>query len=457
MRFDETYRQGGKFTLYTCAPWMVAFGKPTREVFGKSVSPFALFFQGDSSSVLYEKSRFDAVACAAADSLSDPFAFDALYSKWLSVAQKLESLSWDVFSGRKADFRPYWDTFVDFWKYSVFIDCFDAGVDFDRMGALARRFDLSKEDVQLLTTPVELSYLQDLEKNASLAALGRLSSGEFLRQFYWYPTNYVEYGAFDSESAETVVVSFAPKAGRTLALLEESRLALEDRQRKILETKGLNRNPLWLYQRLVAWRDLRKRFNFAGLYGFDTLAQDALKENGIRTDLFVALWPQELLDENLPSQKELENRKKFGVLALVGVDSFELLSGPAAKRTFTAVDSKTRSASVLELRGQPACLGRVTAPVRIVHAPSDLFLEGEILVTAMTRPEYVPLMKKAAGILTDEGGITSHAAVVSRELNKPCIVGTQTATLDLKTGDMVDLDAFHGLARKVSFRSHVPV
>lgn len=64
-----------------------------------------------------------------------------------------------------------------------------------------------------------------------------------------------------------------------------------------------------------------------------------------------------------------------------------------------------------------------------------------------THPDYVPTMQKAAAIVTDEGGITSHAAIVSRELGIPCVVGTKTATKTLKDGDYVEVDGGRGIAR----------
>ncbi len=73
------------------------------------------------------------------------------------------------------------------------------------------------------------------------------------------------------------------------------------------------------------------------------------------------------------------------------------------------------------------------------------FSEGDILVAGMTRPEYVSLMKKAAAIVTDEGGITCHAAIISRELDIPCIIGTKNATRVLKDGDIVEVDANNGV------------
>ena len=73
--------------------------------------------------------------------------------------------------------------------------------------------------------------------------------------------------------------------------------------------------------------------------------------------------------------------------------------------------------------------------------------EGDILVTGMTNPQIIPMLKKASAIVTDEGGIICHAAIISRELKKPCIVGTKNATQILKDGDLVEVDANNGIVR----------
>lgn len=79
---------------------------------------------------------------------------------------------------------------------------------------------------------------------------------------------------------------------------------------------------------------------------------------------------------------------------------------------------------------------------------------GDIIVAVTIHPDYVPAMQKAAAIITDEGGITSHAAIVARELGLPCIVGTKSATKSLKDGDMVEIDATAGLVRKLKIPNH---
>ena len=89
--------------------------------------------------------------------------------------------------------------------------------------------------------------------------------------------------------------------------------------------------------------------------------------------------------------------------------------------------------------------------VRIINNPSEIvdFQEGEVLVTKMTDPDWVPIMMQAAAIITDEGGKTAHAAIVSRELGIPCIVGTRYATKRIKGGTEVTADCTRGLEGKI--------
>ena len=103
------------------------------------------------------------------------------------------------------------------------------------------------------------------------------------------------------------------------------------------------------------------------------------------------------------------------------------------------------------ISGLPASPGFVSGKAHVILDVKDIdqFNSGEILITVMTSPDWVPAMKKAKAIITDEGGITSHAAIVSRELGVPCIVGTgghgKKATETIKTGDIITVDSKNGL------------
>lgn len=100
-----------------------------------------------------------------------------------------------------------------------------------------------------------------------------------------------------------------------------------------------------------------------------------------------------------------------------------------------------------ELQGRVAFPGKVRGPVRIVLSKLELhkIQGGDILVTTSTTPNFVPVLKKVKAIVTEEGGVLSHASVISRELHIPCIIGAKNATKVLKDGDLVEVDAEQGM------------
>jgi pyruvate,water dikinase len=111
-----------------------------------------------------------------------------------------------------------------------------------------------------------------------------------------------------------------------------------------------------------------------------------------------------------------------------------------------AAQAEPHEGAVL-LRGLGAAPGGASGPVRILAnlGEADKFVDRAVLVTRMTAPDWVPLMRRAAAIATDSGGMTCHAAIVSRELGIPCVVGTQTATRTLRDDEVVTVDATRGL------------
>jgi phosphohistidine swiveling domain-containing protein len=102
-----------------------------------------------------------------------------------------------------------------------------------------------------------------------------------------------------------------------------------------------------------------------------------------------------------------------------------------------------------DIKGFSAFKGLVTGPVVFVSEKADLskVFKGAVLVARTTMVDYIEAMERASAIITDEGGVTSHAAIVARELKKPCIVGTKNATKLLKSADMVEVDANNGLVK----------
>ena len=114
-----------------------------------------------------------------------------------------------------------------------------------------------------------------------------------------------------------------------------------------------------------------------------------------------------------------------------------------------AATRKYHDMNVKQINGMVASSGKVIGRVKICSTIESIkkVNKGDILVASMTRPEYIGAMRQAAGFITDEGGITCHAAIVAREMGKPCVIGTRNATKILKDGDLVQVDAVHGVIR----------
>ncbi len=140
---------------------------------------------------------------------------------------------------------------------------------------------------------------------------------------------------------------------------------------------------------------------------------------------------------------DIEKRKRFFLFYYDGKPHYyhdyrwwSVFSQPITKKT---------------VRGQAAYHGQVTGQAIIITKIKDAakIKRGDILITSMTDPRYVPAMRRAAGIVTDEGGITSHAAIVAREMKKICLIGTKFATQVFSNGDTVAIDTAKGTATKV--------
>ncbi|HWA51886.1 MAG TPA: phosphoenolpyruvate synthase [Patescibacteria group bacterium] len=139
-------------------------------------------------------------------------------------------------------------------------------------------------------------------------------------------------------------------------------------------------------------------------------------------------------------------RDKDGGIYIVQTRPITTLDAkPKAKTKMGESDVETAQTPILT--GIPASPGVGTGPVRVLKSPKEIdkVHQGDVLVAKMTSPDYVPAMKKAAAIITDEGGETSHAAIVSRELGVPCVVGTKEATKKLKDDFVVTVDGKAGM------------
>jgi phosphoenolpyruvate synthase/pyruvate phosphate dikinase len=157
--------------------------------------------------------------------------------------------------------------------------------------------------------------------------------------------------------------------------------------------------------------------------------------------------------EKLPIAELMKNRMVIGTYRTKESPNKVIESG-ALKKLYEYIKSLHSSVSSVStedkmVKGHSANHGKVKGIVKIILSSKDFYKlnPGEILVTTMTSVDFVPVMERAAAFVTNEGGITSHASIVAREMNKPCIIGTKNATQVLKDGDLVEVDADNGVVK----------
>jgi phosphohistidine swiveling domain-containing protein/uncharacterized protein (UPF0335 family) len=148
--------------------------------------------------------------------------------------------------------------------------------------------------------------------------------------------------------------------------------------------------------------------------------------------------------EMINSRKRIDSAKRKEYHAIFVNGKFKVYWGSFGER-------KEDEIVIKEIKGTIACKGIARGIVKIINETHDLnkFEKGNILVAPYTNPNLVPAMEKAAAIVTNIGGMTSHAAIISRELNKPCIIGTENATKVLKDGYLVEVDANKGIVKVI--------
>ncbi len=187
---------------------------------------------------------------------------------------------------------------------------------------------------------------------------------------------------------------------------------------------------------------------------YRNFAKHIAKREGYSPDYLTCLTQTEfeeyIKNQKLPDQRTL--KKRFEASALYFENGREVIVTGKKVNQIEAILTNQSVKNNGKIKGTTAYPGKVQGVARIVVDPFKVrtFHLGDILITGMTRPEFLPLIKKASAIITDVGGVLCHAAITAREMKKPCVIGTKIATKVLKDGDLVEVDADEGIVKKIS-------
>jgi phosphoenolpyruvate synthase/pyruvate phosphate dikinase len=187
-------------------------------------------------------------------------------------------------------------------------------------------------------------------------------------------------------------------------------------------------------------RDQRKKTNLIGTYTLFRFLDEAIKRKNIEINLAKRIFFFEFKDLMINPKIRDKLQKRKSTSYIYDGKKVHYLEYSALEEEIKL--DKNQSS----IKGVSASRGTAKGKVKIILGTKDFqkLNSKDILVTEMTRPDFLPIMKKASAIITDEGSLTCHAAIVARELGIPCIVGTKTATRLLKDGDEVEVDANKG-------------
>ena len=189
-------------------------------------------------------------------------------------------------------------------------------------------------------------------------------------------------------------------------------------------------------------------------HAFEPLGMNLAKEFSLSREDFYQLRIPELIESIKQGTIIIplsEIRSRHAGFINCMLDGKEVLLTGSIVKELEAHYSPKSEKGTTQVSGTVASKGKVQGIAQVILKPSDIknFKEGNILITSMTTPDFVVVMKKAIAIVTDEGGITCHAAIVSREFGVPCIVGTKNATKTFQNWDKIEVDAIKGIVKKI--------
>ena len=396
------------------------------------------------------------------DYLTDPANIRNLYQEWLVGFEKMLERFETIFD---YDFKAFSDEKLlalsedvySFYRDEVSMPGFLDGFMFyaeKRLNELLMgycEFNKIKNFTDIFTTltaSTEASFFN--EKESDLSQVKDLNSQKrLLKKYAWIKSSYSGYKPYTKENLEAEL-----KDLKDPALAQNQLIVNKAAKQQLIKKSKFSDEILAIVaitDLFIKWQDQRKVYTLT----YVTLRSKILHEIARRYKLDIklleyALTPElsQLLNGKL-NLDILKGRRNYEFLLIHKNGALqEVITGEAAKSFFAKVQASGQEATA-EIYGTTVSKGKASGKVRIVMTAKNIHEveEGEILVAPMTRPEHLLGMKKAAAIVTDDGGITCHAAIVSRELGKPCIIGTKIATRVLKDGDVVEVDADNGVVK----------
>lgn len=382
--------------------------------------------------------------------------------------RKLEKLDFSKLSYvNLANFyRDFAKIYYDWWTVTISLELVTITLE-PLLGEKLKGYFKNKQSdftraFSILTSPLVLTFYRKQQKdllNVLTSPRGKQEQALKLHQknFYWIYNSYLEgkvldLNFFKSELEKLKETNYK----KTLKEIEEYPVFIKSEKAKIYEKIHPSKdflNLVSLVETFSALQDGRKMDNFIADHYLEKFVLSFSKLFSADIYSLKLLILNELYDKKIIQNKSLiKNRLTSFVLDATDKEIIHYDGQNALLLANKFMEISNINQNIIQ--GTVASVGeshyfRGPAKIILTIDKIDKIREGDILVTTMTSPDFVIGMKKAGAIITDTGGMLSHAAIVSRELKKPCIVGTEIATKVISDGDIIELHCEKGTIKIV--------
>jgi phosphohistidine swiveling domain-containing protein len=369
----------------------------------------------------------------------------------------------------KIAFEKFSNHYLDVWHESIFLDSFDFfGEKLLQELITEKKLRMEEKDLDILLAPPGISFLQR-ERLELLSLAEKIGKREIVKnnidknldrisqQFYWLKNDYSQMHFLGPEYFSKKIDELLNDKRKLIAEKEARRelKSLKNKKKKIIIKYGLLRDTMDkinFFSVLGNFRDARKSYNQMAGNMVRKFAEEFSRRFRVKVEMieYMFFWEiARLFEKDKKIVSSIKSRRGGWFYLMNSPDRFTAAKGKQAGKLNDCL--KEIFSEKVELKGMPAYAGIVEGKANIIKDQKDFhkMKKGDILVAPNTRPEYIQVMKKAAAIITDEGGITCHAAIISRELKIPAIVGVQGATSILRDGEKIKVDSISGVIERL--------
>lgn len=294
-----------------------------------------------------------------------------------------------------------------------------------------------------------VNYVSRNEHIFRLLSYKKISSlvDSYIQENYWQKTDFCWYTKITAEQLiNEVIKELSKRKPEELRLeikqLKRINIKIKSEKNKILlrlKLENLDYADLDFTAKTVSWFEQRKRGMMIQIYYFFCILEEIARRFNKTKEEITMMEISEVLLMMDGGSRKFNSKKKLGAFVVFEKGRpMQYFYDPTGEKLLSLAKCAKSDQRLLGMVASRAGVALIQGRVSIINNPdSEKFLDGDILVTSMTRIEFVPLMRRAKAIITNEGGIACHAAIISRELGIPCIIGTKHATEVLKSGDDV--------------------